>query len=295
MTNRIRPISIAWLLACVASLIAAPVAAQIMAPIPETENVEIEDKRGAEIPGDVIIKDADGNAVPLRDLFDGERPVVLVLAYYHCPLLCTLVHNNLQQAINDMSLTIGEDYRVVTVSFDFRDTQKDAQEHRLLYHAGLKDDPGKDGWLFCTSTDANARKIADAVGFRYRFLPDSGEFSHPSAIFILSPEGTVHNFIEHVKYQPRDLKLAIVEAAEGRVGTIFDRVFLTCFSYDGSTGKYTVTWMNITRIVAALTVVALGSTIGGLLWTGSKRRRSALDAVSSSIDPVDDSDTVRNE
>ena len=249
----------------------------VLDEMPGAEGVQIDDKRGTELPLDAVLMDAAGNPHRLESFFDGTRPVILVLAYYRCPVLCSMVHANLRESMNEISLKLVKDYRVVTVSFDPRDDAAAAAEHRDLYHRNLRDEPGSEGWLFCTTTDANAQRIADAVGFRYRYVPETGEYAHPSAIFILSPEGKLHNFIENIEYKPRDLKLALIEAAEGRVGSVFDRVFLTCFHYNPQTGKYTVVWMGVMRVVGLACVLGLGSLIGGMLWSHSRRRHDASD------------------
>ncbi|MCA9310112.1 MAG: SCO family protein [Phycisphaerales bacterium] len=263
------------LLGVVLSMCAArPATAQLMLDeLPGAEGVQIDDTRGTELPMDAVVMDADGAPHRLEEFFDGEHPVVLVLAYYRCPVLCSMVHANLRKSINEIGLTLGRDYRVVTVSFDPEDTTAAAAEHRDLYHRGLRDDPGDWGWKFCTTTEANAQRIADAAGFRYRYVPSTGEYAHPSAIFIVAPDGKLHNFIENIEYKPRDLKLALVEAAEGRVGSVFDRVFLTCFHYDPTTGKYTMVWMGVMRVVGLTCVLGLGSLIGGMLWSSARRRR----------------------
>ncbi len=251
-----------------------PAAAQLLLDeMPGAENVGVDDTRGTELPLDAVIHDADGKPHRLESFFDGERPVILVMAYYSCPVLCSMVHANLRSALNDINLTLGEDYRVVTISFDPKDDAAAAREHEDRYHNGLRDEPGDDGWMFCTTTDANAQRIADAVGFRYQYVPDTGEYAHVAAVFFIDANGTVHNFMENAQYRSRDVKMALIEAAEGRVGSMFDRVLMTCFLYNPETGKYTVVWMGVMRIVGTLCVLGLGSLIGGMLWSSARRRR----------------------
>lgn len=277
------------LLAASAIALASPASAQVLIKdLPQIQNVGITLEPGTPVPLNLEFADAAGNTVRVSDWFDGKRPVLLVLAYYECPLLCTLVLNRTQAALNSLKWTAGKDFRVVTVSFDFRDTPESAREKQELYHAGYNRSPGDDGWLFLTGTTENIRALTRAVGYNYKYLPETSEFSHPSALIFLTPDGLTHNFIERLEYPPAEVKLALTEAAQGKIGTIFDRVQHYCFPYNPMTGQYTAQVMNIMRIGAVGVVVVLGAFIGVLVLK-SRRSRATKPAETSQLGAVNGS------
>ncbi len=250
-------VTLAW-----ASL-SAPSAAQVLhKSIDEIEDVGITEHRGEPIPMDLEFTDAFGRTVKSGDWFDGERPVVLVPAYFDCPLLCTLVLNRVQEALNRMDWTAGEDFRVVTFSFDFRNTTEMAREKQELYLLGYNRDAGEDGWTFHTGPVESIRALCEAIGYRYKFLPERSEFSHPAALIFVTPEGVINNYMEKLEYPHREVKLALTEAADGKIGTIFDRVAQFCFYWDPKTGQYSMRVFNIMRIGAMGGAVLLLSFIG---------------------------------
>ncbi len=253
----------------------ARAAAQVIMDKPpeQTEGVAVVERRGAVIPPDILVRDASGKDRKISEFFDGERPVILVMAYYTCPLLCTKVLNELQESINRVSLDLGKDYRIVTVSFDHRDTTDKAAGKRALYLTGYRDVVGEQWWEFCTTEPEHSKRLAEAVGFHYRYLPDVAEYAHPSALIFVTPKGVVSSYIENLVFDPRDVKMALMDAGEGRVGGIFDRVVFTCYMYDPQTGKYKIHPMMVMRLIGGATAIGLAATVAGLAWTGSGRRR----------------------
>jgi len=265
--------------AAVVSFAGSAPAQVLLDSLPETEGVEVLDRRGAELPRGLVFKDGLGNEVRSDDFFDGKRPVILVLAYYDCPLLCSLVLNNLQQTLNELKWTLGEDYRVVTVSFDHTNTPAQAREKQALYLAGYRDEQVEpDAWRFLIGDAKNVRALADSVGFVYRFLPDSGEFSHPSAIFFASPKGTLTGFIENLEFPADQTNLALMDAADGKLGSLFDRVAFTCYMYDPKTGRYVIHPMRVMQIGGGVTLVCLGAFLGVMFFAGRSRRRAVARA-----------------
>ena len=260
-------------------------AQSLVKKLPDIQDVGIEEHREQAVPTDLVFTDANGHTVRTSDWFDGNRPVILLMAYYTCPLLCPQTLNRLQRAINTLEWTAGKEYRVVTVSFDFRDTTARALEEQQTYLAGYNRDAGDDGWIFCTGTTENIRSLTDAVGYRYKFIPESNSFSHPTALVILTPDGTVHNYLEKLEFPSVEVKQALSEAADGKIGTIFDRVQFFCFHYDAATGKYTARVMNIMRVGASTGAGALALFIGVLLLRHSRRSSSQHESVSSTIHP----------
>lgn len=249
----------------------------ILDELEATKGVGVVDRRGEALPLDAELRDANGRTVTLGDYFDGRRPVLVVPAYYDCPLLCTMVLDRVQDGLNGMAWTAGEEYRVLTFSFDHSDTTAQArakQELTLFGYAHEVEDP--DGaWSFCTADAANARAICKALGYHYRYLPETGEFSHNAAIFFVRPDGTVNGFIEGLEYPSQQLTLALSEAGDGKVGTMFDRIVFSCYRYDPRTGQYVISPMNVMRIGASGGAGVLLLIIGGAALRGAHNRRSA--------------------
>ncbi|MEO1130319.1 MAG: SCO family protein [Planctomycetota bacterium] len=253
-----------------AMLVCASASAQILLEegLPEVQGVGIDaEKMGNALPLDAEFAMPDGRPVKLGDFFDGSTPVLLVPSYFDCPMLCTLVQNRLQQGLNDMSWTAGEEFRIVSFSFDHTDGPEQAETEQFVALAGYAheiEDPDE-AWTFLTTDATTAREVCNALGYTYRYLPENGEFSHVAGIFFCTPDGSVHNFIEGLEYPARNLTLGLSEAADGSVGTVFDRVFLSCFRYDPQTGEYVVHPMNVMRIGAGGAAVVILGTIAALL------------------------------
>ncbi len=254
----------------------APVAAPaqvLLKDLPQIENVGIVNRRGAQVPPDLEFTDSTGRRTRLGEFFDGERPVVLVMAYYSCPLLCTLVMNSVQESLNQLSWTVGKEFRVLVVSFDHRDTPERARLKQQTYKAGYARQTPDSAWPFLCGDVDSIQRLASAVGFHYRFIAETGEFSHPTALVVLTPRGAVHNVIEKLKFPAPEVRLALAEAAEGRIGTIFDRIAHFCFPYDPKTGANTPGAFTAMRFGAAVTLCATACSIA--YFTLARRRRMA--------------------
>ena len=231
---------------------------------PVLREVGFDQRLNEQVPLELEFRDEAGRAVRLADYFDG-KPVVLVLAYYRCPMLCTQVLNGLVKAMLDMRLSAGRDFNVLTVSFDPRERPElaAAKKHTYLERYGR---PGAEqGWHFLTGDEAPIRRLTEAVGFRYTYDPRHDVFAHASGIMVLTPGGKISRYFYDVKYSPRDLRLGLVEASEGRIGSPVDKVLLYCFHYDPREGKYGVVIMNFVRAGGVLTVLALAA-FAGILW-----------------------------
>lgn len=281
--------ALAVVLACV------EVSAQLIREkLPQTEGVGVADRRGMPVPLNLAFTDSEGRRVTSAQFFDGRRPVLLVMAYYTCPLLCPLTLDHVKESLNQIDWTAGEEFRVVVASFDHRNTPQQAAVRRgatLLGYdrggSGTNGDLRDDAWTFLCADAENAQGLAKAVGFHYRFLPENGEFSHPSAVFFLTPTGKVGGFIENLEFNPRDVRLALVEAGEGRAGSLFDRVMLTCFMYDPDRGVYVLGAKNAMKLGGAVTALALGVFLGGMFMSHHRRRPRAagVDQASGQPDP----------
>jgi protein SCO1/2 len=233
-------------------------------------DVALEQKLGDSIPLDLTFRDEHGQPVVLRSFF-GSKPVILTLVYYSCPMLCTQVLNAVTRSAKLISLNIGEDYEIVTVSIDPTDRPVLAEAKHALY-SGMYERPGAvKGWHFLTGDEKQIKELAAAVGFRYAYDRASRQFAHPSGIMVLTPDGKLARYFYGINYASRDLRLGLVEASEGKIGTPVDQILLYCYHYDPSTGKYGLLISRVIQIAGGLTVLTLGGFV--LLLFRFERRK----------------------
>jgi protein SCO1/2 len=223
---------------------------------PALAGIGIEQRLDRPIPLDLAFTDERGASVRLGDYF-GERPVILVPAYYTCPMLCSQVLRGVAASLAAVGLEIGRDFEVVTVSFDPRDTSASAAASKRGVLERYRRPGAERGWHFLTGAEEASRALFDAAGFAYRWDPRTGQYAHASGIMLLTPDGRLARYFFGIEYAPRDLRLGLVEASEGRIGSPADRLFLFCFAYDPATGRYGATVMTVLRLAAILTVVGL--------------------------------------
>jgi protein SCO1/2 len=231
------------------------------------EGVRVDERLGAKVPLDVPgLVDWEGKPFRLSSAFDGHRPVVLALVYYDCPMLCGLILSGAAEAMRKNGLSLGQDFQAVTVSFDPREKPAQAAERRrgYLQSLGVPDQPGRD-WPFLVATAEASRALADAVGFHYAWAEERKEWAHVATIFVLTPDGRVSRYLYGIEYPPKDFRLAVVEASQGKVGTSFDKFLLTCYRYDPASRKYEPYALGFLRAGAALVLLALTSLIAGLV------------------------------
>ncbi|HZE73602.1 MAG TPA: SCO family protein [Pyrinomonadaceae bacterium] len=227
------------------------------------EGIGIDQKLNEQLPLDATFHDENGTEVKLGQYF-GKRPVVLALVYYDCPMLCTQILNGMVGAFKVMSFTPGNDYEIVSVSFDPRETPLLAKAKKKTYVNYLsepKRSGAEAGWHFLTGNEENIKRLTEAVGFHYRFDQTTNQFAHASAIYVATPEGKLARYFYGIEYAPRDLRLGLVEASENKIGTPVDRLMLYCYHYDPARGKYGATVINLIRAGGVLTLLA----IAGLL------------------------------
>jgi protein SCO1 len=242
----------------------AACAAQLTGPVqnigvrPELlKGVGIDQKLNDSIPLGLTFRDENGRAFKLSEFF-GQKPVVLALVYYDCPMLCTQVLNGLDRSLKDVPMDIGKDFNVVTVSIDPSETPRLASSKRDLY-TGIYGRPGAaQGWHFLTGEESQIRQLANAVGFRYAYDADSKQFAHASAVMVLTPEGKISRYFYGIQYPARDMRLGLVEASEGKIGSVVDQVLLFCYHYDPVTGKYGLLISRVIKVGGFLTVLAIG-------------------------------------
>ncbi len=229
------------------------------------QNVEIEEKLGARLPLGARFTAQDGAAVRLGDLFPGNRPVVLSLVYFSCPMLCGLVLTGVARGMRQTGLELGKDFDAVTLSFDPRDTTKLAAERQRGYLQAVGDPEAKRAWTFLIGQEPEIKAVAEAVGFRYAYDERTKQYAHAAAIFVLTPDGRVSRYLYGIEFPARDLRLALVEASQGRVGTSFDRLLLTCYRYDPASRKYEPYALGFVRIAMLGVLGGLGLMLG-VFW-----------------------------
>lgn len=247
----------------------------------ELEGVGIDERLGGALPMDATFRDELGRTVELGDYFDGDRPVVLVLAYYRCPMLCNLVLNGLTDSLSGLAWTAGGRFEVVTISIDPEETPAVAsvKKRAQLAHYGREEAAG--GWHFLTGTKAEIDAVADATGFSYRWVEERAEYAHPAVVHVATPSGELSRYLYGVRYEPATMRMALVEAADGEIGTIVDRLLMYCFHYDATEGRYTPIAMRLMRVGGAvtLTVLAVALTV---FWRRERRARGATASVEGS-------------
>jgi protein SCO1/2 len=223
--------------------------------------VGIDQKLDGQLPLDAMFKDETGRDVALGDYFGKGRPVVLALVYYDCPMLCTQVLNGMTGALKTISLDAGTDFDVIALSFDPREQPKLAKAKKTAY-MGRYGRPGtEEGWHFLTGTPDAIARVTDAVGFRYTFDEQLGQFAHGALITVLTPEARISRYLYGIDYGGRDLRLALVEASSGAIGTPVDQALLYCYHWDPTTGRYGFFVMNLVRGAGVLTLLGFGTFI----------------------------------
>jgi protein SCO1/2 len=223
-------------------------------------NVGIDQKLNQQLPLDLVFRDENGNAVKLGQFF-GHKPVVLSLVYYDCPMLCTQVLNGMVTSFRVLPFQIGNEFDVVTISFDPRESAALATAKKKVYVGYLPEkmqSGANSGWHFLTGDEASIKQITDAVGFRYHYDEATKQFAHASAIMVTTPQGKLSRYFYGIDYPARDLRLGLIESAQNKIGTPVDQLLLYCYHYDPATGRYGAVVMNIMRIAGIATLIGLG-------------------------------------
>jgi protein SCO1 len=254
-SDLIRPIFALALLLAAAGARADSVAPADQMP-GNLREVRYDQRLDAQVPLDLAFRDEAGRSVKLADYF-GRRPVLLVLAYYHCPMLCDLVLQGVETSLKPLALAPGREFDVVVASIDPAETpaMAAAKKREILARYGRPETAA--GWHFLTGPQPSIARLAGAVGFRYVYDPRRNEFAHAAGIVILTSEGRVSRYLFGVEYPSRDVRLGVVESAGGKIGGLVDQVLLYCFHYDPVIGRYSAATMNIVRLAAVATVIGL--------------------------------------
>jgi protein SCO1/2 len=233
-------------------------------------NVSIAQKLNTQIPLDLMFRDELGRIVRLRQFF-GAKPVLLDFVYYRCPMLCPIVLDGTTEALTNLKYDIGKEYDVITVSIDPRDKPEDAARMKEKYIKRYGRLDSANGWHFLTANETAIRQLADAVGFQFAYDPKMDQFAHGAALLVLTPDGRTSRYFYGFEYKPRDLRLAIYEAGEGKIGGLTDQLLLLCFHYDPKIGKYSRDAMIFARAGGVTTMLALG----GFIFVMIRKERMA--------------------
>jgi len=229
-------------------------------------NIGIDQKLDQQVPLDLNFRDEAGRRVQLGQYF-GTRPVILTLVYYTCPMLCNEVQSGLASSLAILKFNAGEQFEVVAVSINPRETPEAAQKKKKQFLQRYKRAGAEPGVHFLTGDQAGIDALAKAVGFRYGYDPKTDQYAHASAIMVATPQGRLAQYFYGIEYAPNDLRLALVESSQNKIGNAVDQVLLYCFHYDPATGHYGAVVMNVVRLGGVITVLLLG-----LFMTVSLRR-----------------------
>ena len=245
----------------------------IMAPSanvkpPGLNNVGIEQRLNEQVPANLEFRDETGRPVKLGDYF-GKRPLVLSLVYFRCPMLCSEVLAGVEGSLKAISLNPGKDFDVLTVSFDPNDTPEAATEKKAEMLKRYRRAGAAENWHFLTGSQDSIDALTKAVGFQYQYDKTTDQFAHTTGLMILTPDGKIAQYYYGVEFPPRDVRLGLIQASQGKIGTLADAVLLYCYHYDPKTGKYSVMINHIIQLGGGLTILSIGGVLLLLLRRGS--------------------------
>lgn len=260
------------------------------------KGIKVDQKMGARLPMDLAFDDDHNNHIRIRDLFDGKKPVLLSFNYSNCPRLCIVQLNNLVAALNKINLLPGKDFTIVSVTLDPNEQIDKLHETKMKYLASYGKMETEGGWRFLRGDGQTIRKLADACGFQYKYIPDQRIYSHPSAFIFCSPDGQICRYLDGLDGELNtSLKPALMEAAEGKIGSLADKVlyFAGCYVFDPTTGKYSFAALSLMRVGGILTVVLILISVIPY-WIGKRGRREAANDSQSGPDADSDESEISN-
>lgn len=241
---------------------------------PYLKHVGIEQHLNGQLPLNLEFRDETGKTVKLGDYF-GKKPVVMALVYYTCPVLCDQVMEGMESALKVLSFNMGQDYQVLTVSFNPKETPQDAAKKKAEF-VGRYGRPGAAaGWHALVGDQPSITALTQAAGFEYEIDPHTGQYAHAAAIMLVTPEGKISQYYYGVEYPPNDLRLGLVQASNNQIGTFFDQVLLYCCSYNPDTGRYGAIISRVLQIAGALTIVVLGLFMLIMFRMGSRTKQQS--------------------
>ncbi len=242
--------------------------------LPETlKKVGIEQKLGDQLPLDTQFKDEYGDLVNLGRYFNNGRPVIIAFVYYECPMLCNQVLNGLTGSLKGVTFDAGKEFDVVAISFDAKEFDMPglAESKKASYMQRYGRPGTEKGWHFLTGTEASIQAITQAAGFSFKWDDKSNQFAHAAGVMVVTPEGKMSRYLYGIDYSPKDLKFAVMDSAESKVGNAAEKLLLYCFHYDPSTGKYGFAILNVMRLGGIATLLGMGL-MGFAFWRRNKRK-----------------------
>ena len=229
-----------------------------MEPLPKKlEQVGVSENLGQRLPLDLVFKDSYNNTVTSNILFESDKPTILNLAYYSCPMLCHLVTGALVDGINNLSLELGVDYNILTISIDPKDSVTTAAQFRDMYHTKLTNFENKDSWKFLVGNESDISKLSQALGFNYTYDKKSGEFSHSAVLFVLSSKSEIVRYLYGLQFRSLDLKISLLESKNDSTISTVERLLLFCYNYNPQSTKYVLFAKNLMKIAGLLTVFTI--------------------------------------
>src|SRR4051812_23383254 len=225
----------------------------------QLKEVSFRQRLNERLPLDARFKDEYGRDVTLGKYFNQQRPVIVAFVYYQCPMLCTQVMNGISSALRALTFTAGEEFDVVLISFDPRDTAAAAAEKKRTHLKYWASEQTSGGWHFLTGEEPTIKRVADAAGFTYAYDKQTGQYAHVSGVLVATPDGRLSRYFYGVEYSPKELRMALVESGQGHIGSTIDELLLFCYHYDPQQGRYGATVMNLVRAAAVLTLAAMAS------------------------------------
>lgn len=288
---------------CIAAVASTSPAAHAGGPLPQQfEAVDVKNKLGEKVDRDLALTDHTGRSVKLGDYLDGTRPVILTLNYYRCTSMCSAQLNELLDAVKNVGwIPGGDEFQMLTVSFDPRDDTEIARGKRMTYLRELAafaaaedgdDAPTPEqlearadtlGWTFATATPEVIRALTEQVGYEYFYDEPSGQYAHSPVIYVLSPEGVISRYLHGITYPPRDLRFALMEASDGSIGSFGEKVLLSCFAFDPDSGGYHAFAWGFMRIGGLLIVLIIGICLAILFYRERRSRRNPPGLTGSSL------------
>ena len=256
----------------VVGLVAAYAADNAKVPPPLLRNVGIDQRLNEQVPLNLTFRDETGKTVQLADYF-GKKPVILSLVYFHCPMLCTMVENGLLNTLKTLKFDVGDEFNVLTVSFDPKDTPDFAAAKKAIYIGLYGRKNAAEGWHFLTGDEPSIKALTKAVGFRYNYDPQTGQYAHATAIMVLTPQGKLSRYFYGIQYPAGDLRLGLVEASDNKIGNPVDELLLLCCQYNPATGKYGLIISRALQIAGLITILSLGTLF--LVISRAKRHSNA--------------------
>lgn len=241
----------------------------------ELKDVDITEHLGDQVNLDLKFKNENGELVPLRSFFKDQKPVLLSLAYYNCPSLCNFHLNGLNDTFKELKSPLGDEFNFVVVSIDPRETPDLASKKKAAYLDAYGRPEGNAGWNFLVGDEAEIHELAKQVGFSYRWDEEQQQWAHAAAAFVLTPDGKISRYLYGITFSPQTLRLSLVEASNGKIGSLVDKLILFCFHFDPKASKYTLYAFNVVRAGGVMTIIILGMFIAPF-WLRNRREEKQV-------------------